>query len=90
MKFMFKRNNATKRRKLNMNEYKAMRIPDRICKNNKKLFVTVNTQNACKLGFSDRSWLPSLNQPQSDVVVFEIISFHILKKNCSRMKTWNI
>ena len=71
MKCMFKKNNATKRRKLNKNEHKAMIIPNLIFKTNKELFVTVNTQSVCTLGFSVHIWLPFLNQPQSDVVVLK-------------------
>ena len=32
-----------------MNKHKAMRIPDRIYQNNEKLFITINTRNACKI-----------------------------------------
>ena len=46
---------------------------------NKKLFVTVNPKHPCKLEFSDHLWLPFLDKPQSDVVVFAIICFQIYK-----------
>ena len=36
-----------------------------------------STKNACKLEFVDHLWLTFLDQPQSDIVVFEIINFHI-------------
>ena len=52
-----------------------MIIPDGIFKTNNKLFVTINPKNAFILELSDHLWLPSLDQYQSDVVVFEIISF---------------
>ena len=77
MKTMCKINDGRKIGKLNMNKQKYMRIPDHICKNNKHLFVTVNTRSACKLEFSDHLWLPFIDQPQSDVVVFAMIYFHI-------------
>ena len=62
-----------------MNKHKDMIIPDHICQNNKGLFVTVNPRNACYLEFSDNWRLTFLDQPQSDVVSFEIISFQIYK-----------
>ena len=43
------RKNVRKGGKLNMNKHKAMIIPDHICQNNKKLFVTIKTRNACKM-----------------------------------------
>ena len=36
-----------------------------------------STKNAFKLEFSDNLWLPFIDQPQSDIVVFEIITFQI-------------
>ena len=63
MNTMFKKNNGRKIRKLNMNKHKAMRIHNRICQNIKKLFVTVNPRNVCKMEFSDHLWLPFLDQP---------------------------
>ena len=53
MNNIFKKNNARKRRKLNINKHKAMIIPGRIYQNNKKLFITVIPKNACKMEFSD-------------------------------------
>ena len=47
-----------------------MIIPDHICENNKRVFVTANPRNACKMKFADNLWLTFLDQPQSDVVVF--------------------
>ena len=32
---------------------------------------------ACKLEFSDHLWLPFIDQPQSDIVVFAMITFQI-------------
>ena len=36
-----------------------------------------STKNACKLEFEDHLWLTFLDQPQSEIVVFAIITFHI-------------
>ena len=33
--------------------------------------------NACKLESADHLWLPFLDQPQSEIVVSVIITFHI-------------
>ena len=44
---------------------------------NKKLFVTVNPKKSCRLEFSDHLWLPFIDQPHSDVVIFAIIYFQI-------------
>ena len=41
------------------------------------IYCYSSTKNACKLGFVDHLWLPFLDQPQSDIVVFAMISFHI-------------
>ena len=60
-----------------MNRYKAMKIPDGIFKTNKKSFVAVHPKNPYKPEFSDNLWPAFLDQPQSYVVVFEIISFRI-------------
>ena len=57
-----------------MNKHKNMIILDRICKNNRKGFVTFNPSNTCKMGLAYRLWLPFLDQPQSDVVVCAIIN----------------
>ena len=51
-----------------------MRITVNIYQTNKNLFVVVQPKNACKLGFSDHLWLPFLDQPQSKIVVFAIIT----------------
>ena len=42
---MFKENNGRIKGKLNMNEHKAMIIPDHICQNNIKLFVMVDKKH---------------------------------------------
>ena len=62
-----------------MNKHKSMIIPDVIFQTNQKLFATINPKNACKLEFSDHLWLPFLHQPQSDVVIFLVITSYIYK-----------
>ena len=57
-----------------------MIIPDEIYQTNQKLFVSVQPKNACKLEFADHLWLPFLDQPQSDIVFFAIITFKIGQK----------
>ena len=79
MKTMFEKNNATKRGKSNMNKHKVVIITGQIYQNNKKLFVTFNSRNECRMDFADRLWLPFIDQSQSDVVVFVIIYFCIYK-----------
>ena len=37
----------------------------------------VHPNNACKMGFAYQLWLPFIDQSQSDVVIFAIITFHI-------------
>ena len=56
-----------------------MKITFNIYQINKKFFVIVRPTNACKLQFVDHLWLPFLYQPQSDIVVYEMITFHIYK-----------
>ena len=48
--------------------------------------MRVNPKNACKLGFADHSWLQFFDQPQSDVVVFEMIIFQIYKNLVTECK----
>ena len=73
----FKNNDGRKRSKYDRNIHKAMVIPDRNFQNNKKLFVTVHPNNACKLEFADRLWLPFLDQSQSDIIDFTKVTFHV-------------
>ena len=47
-----------------------MRIPVDIHQTNKKFSLIVQPKHACKLEFVDHLWIPFLDQPQSDVVVF--------------------
>ena len=74
MKTMLRKQIGRKISKLNMNKCKAVSIPERIFQNNNKLFVTINPRNACKLEFSDHLWLPILEQPNPDIVIFAIFS----------------
>ena len=60
-----------------MNEHKVMRILYSICQTNIKLLVTVNPRNAYKLEFYYHLCIPFTYQPQTYVVVFSIITFHI-------------
>ena len=64
MKKMFEKNNGRKRRKFNINEHKAVRIPELICQNNNIFFVTVNPRNTCRMDFADHLWLLFLDQTQ--------------------------
>ena len=77
LSIQFLRENGRKIRKLNMNRHKTMGNINRICQNNNIKIITVNPKNVCKMEFADNLWLPFLDQPRSDVVVFEIISFGI-------------
>ena len=52
-------------------------------------FVTVNTRNACKSKFTDNFWLPFLDKPKLDVVVFKNL-FSDIQKYCNGMDLWNI
>ena len=58
-----------------MNLYKAVINPDPICQNIKIIFVIVIPRNACKFELADHLYLPFLDQPHSDVIVFEIMYF---------------
>ena len=58
-----------KRRKININRHKFIRIPDRTFQ--KRLFVAVNFINACEIKFTDRIWLLFIGQPQPYFVVFD-------------------
>ena len=47
-----------------------MRIPVDIHKTNQKFSVIVQIKNAYKLEFVDHLWLPFIDEPHSDIVVF--------------------
>ena len=63
-----------------------MIIPVEIHERNKKFTVTFHPQNACILEFADHLWLPFLDQPQYDIVVFAIFTFQIYKIIVSKWK----
>ena len=63
-----------------------MIIPVDIHERNKMFTVTVKPKNACKLEFVDHLWLPFLDQPQSGILVFSIITFQIYKTLVSKWK----
>ena len=63
-----------------------MRIPVDIHERNKKFTVTVQPKNACKLEFLDHFWLPFLDQPQYDILVFAITTFQIYNILVSKWK----
>ena len=77
MNILFKNNNERKIRRCDINIHKDMQITVNLYQKNRKFFVTVQPKNACKLGFIDHLWLPFLDQPQSDIVFFEIMTFQI-------------
>ena len=54
-----------------------MVIPVDIHEQNKKFTVTVQPKSSCKLEIVDHLWLPFLDQPHSEIVVFAIINFQI-------------
>ena len=74
---LFSDTNGRKRRRCDKNIHKAMIITVNINRRTKHLFVTVQGKKSCKLEFADHLWPPFLDQPHSDIVVFEIITFHI-------------
>ena len=41
------------------------------------MFVIFQPKEACKLESADHLWLPFLDQPQSEIVVFAIINFNM-------------
>ena len=63
-----------------------MQIPVDIHENNKKFTVTFQPKNACKLEFVDHLWVPFLDQSQSDIVVFAVITFQIYHILLSKWK----
>ena len=67
---LFNTNGLRKRRRRDRKIHKAMRIPVDIHERNERFTVTDQPKNACKLEFADHLWLPVLDQPQSDIVVF--------------------
>ena len=70
---MFKKQ-IEKSGRLNKNKHKASGHP---FQTNKSYLWKLNKKNAYKLEFANNLWLLFLDQLQSDVVVFAIISFQI-------------
>ena len=70
MNALFKNSYGIKIRKYDRNIHKAMKITVDIQQTNKKLFVIVQPKSACKQEFADYLWIPILDQPQSDIVVY--------------------
>ena len=77
MNTLFKNINGRKISRCDKNIHKDVQIPVDIYQITKNFFVTVQPKNACKLEFADHLWLLFLYKPQSDIVVFIIITFHI-------------
>ena len=75
MNTLFKNNYRRKRRMSDINIHKAMLIHANIYPMNKNLFVAVQPKNSRKAEFIDHLWLPFLDQPQSDMVVFLMLTF---------------
>ena len=65
--------------KINIKRHKDIIIPLITWKIENKLFVTFNTRYAYRVVFPDHMWMPFLDQPLPDVVVFAIIYFDIYK-----------
>ena len=86
MNKLFKTSDEKKRRRCDKSIHKDMRIPGDIHQTNKKFAVTVQPKNACKLEFTDHLWLPFLDKPQSDIVVFVIIIFQIYNNLVTKFK----
>ena len=85
MNMLFQTKDERKIRISDSNIHKAMGIPVDIHETNENLTVIVQQQNACKLEFADHLWLPFIEQPQFDIIVFAIINFkiyHILVSKC--------
>ena len=86
MNMLFKTKCEIKRRRCDINIHKAMILPVDIHETNKKITITVQPKHSCKLEFSDHLWQPFLDQPQSDIVVFAIITFQIYNILVSKLK----
>ena len=77
MNTLFKNKGEIKRSRYDKNIHKAMQIPVNIYQENNNFFVLVQPKNARKLEFTDHLWLPYLDKPQSDIIVFSIITYQI-------------
>ena len=76
MNISFEIKDERKIRRHHINIHKSLRITVEIHETNKKLTVTFQPKNACKLESADHLWQPFFDQPHSDTVVFAIITFH--------------
>ena len=54
-----------------------MRIPVDSHQTNKNFSATFQQKKACLSEYADYLWIPFIDQPQSDIVVFVIITFQI-------------
>ena len=72
---LLKTNDVIKRRRRDIKIYKAMKITFDIHEINKEFTTAVQLKNACKLEFVDHLWPTFLDQPQSNIIVFAIITF---------------
>ena len=77
MNILFNTKDERNRKRCDRNIHKSMRITVDNHETKKNSTVTVQQNNACKLEFADHLWLPYLDQPQSDIVVFANITFQI-------------
>ena len=81
---MFNPKYERKRRMFDKRIHEDMRIPVDIHQTNKKFSVTVQPKNAYKLELLDHLWLPFIDQLQSEIVVFLVITsqiYNIIVKN---------
>ena len=79
MNTLFKDNYGRKRRKYDRNIYNVMKIPVNVFQTNKSCFFAVQPKNACNLVFTYHLCLPFIDPPQSEILVFAIITFQINK-----------
>ena len=71
MTMLFHTKDVMKRRRWYGKTHKDMIIPVDIHEINKLFTVTVQPKNACRLDVVDHLWLPFLDQPQYDKLVFQ-------------------
>ena len=85
---LFKTNDEIKIRRCDKSIHKAMRISAYIHQTNKKFSVKVQPKQSCKLESANHLWISFLDQPQSDIVGFAIITFQIysiIVKKCKHV-----
>ena len=86
MNILFKTEDEMKRRMCVINIQKYMIINFDVHETNKKFAFIIQPKNACKLEFAYHFWLLFLDQPQSSIVVFVIITFQIYYVLVSKWK----